>query len=655
MIGKKKILFLIVFILLGCFCLLAYWNSLNNPFIWDDQALVVKNPLIKSWNFWPKVLTNDLFFGVASGSNFYRPMQTFSFMWDYTFWQLDPYGYHITNIILQALISFLVFFLFYLLSGNFGLSFSSAALFSVSAIHTESVTYISGRAELLMGLFLISSLILFIKSRNIIQPARIVYFSLSLILFALGLLSKELSVAFPLVLLAYLFYYFRDKFSKPVYLAKVLLPFILLDVLYLILRFTLFNFFTLRPAPLTKYPFLIRLTVLPEVILTYFKLLILPVNLHLSWEIKRPVSFLGFFSNWFLLGVMVVFALHFLKYNQKRKLFSFFLAWFLIFLLPQSGIFPINAFVAEHFIYLSSISFFLLCAYFLRKFLRKWLFILAITILIIFNISLTAARNFEWQDPFIFYQKIIQLSPNSIQALNNLGLEYEYKHKYNEAINEYRKALEVQPDLLEAHSNLANLYFKLGKLKESKKEYAIVEKLAPAAKAGEIQNNIGCVYEVEGLLDQAVEKYRLALKLDPTLKFSHFNIGRVYLTKGNFELASREILESLPEIKPDKRPLALKVISGYVKSIKSVKCTATFYNELGIRFAKEGFFDAAIAAFNRIIEIEPKNTDAHFNLGLIYWKLGLRREAVFELKTVLKINPNHFQAKNLLKEIILKK
>jgi protein O-mannosyl-transferase len=178
---------IIPLILLAVFCAIFYSNSLLNPFIWDDEALVVQNPIIRSPAGLLNAFTSDLYSGVDFGSNFYRPLQAVSYLWDYHFWRLDPYGYHLTNIALQILVSFLVF----LFSFNFvkkrEVAFGAALLFALSPLNTEAVTYISGRADMLLGLFLLSSFLLFIRG----------YRFFSWIAFILALLSKELAVVFP--------------------------------------------------------------------------------------------------------------------------------------------------------------------------------------------------------------------------------------------------------------------------------------------------------------------------------------------------------------------------------------------------------------------------------------------------------------------------
>lgn len=653
----SKLKVLLVFIVISVLCFVAYSNSLHSPFIWDDIGLIVKNAFIQDWHNSFKAFSSDLYAGTITGSNFYRPLQALSFIWDYYFWQLDPVGYHITNILLQILVSFLVFLFLRNIIASFSISFLSAALFSISPLNTEAVTYISGRAEMLMGVFLLSSLILFIRAQDKGYRAKSAYLILSSLAFILALLSKELSLVFPLVILAYLFYLRRSSFKKTAEIIKPALPYIIIALGYAVLRLTVFNFATFRPTALTQYPLLLRITVLPKVIFTYFKLLFLPIDLHMSRTIIRPSTFLGFFLAWFILGMIFVGCGHILFRKRENKVFCFMLFWAIIFLLPQSGLFPINAFIAEHFIYLSSISFFVLLAYLLNRYLRKEVFILSAIALLLYYGLLTFSRNAEWQDPVIFYEKNIRYSPGSFQSHNNLGTEYEYRHHmYQKAIFEYKKALEIKPDLIEARSNLANIYFKTGRFDDAKREYALIKKSAPLLKLGEIENNIGCIYEVEGLWDKALESYSLALKLDPKLNFTHFNIAKIYQAQGKLQLSAREILESIPEITDSfkKKYDYFSLINKYLKSVK-LTAAVKLYNDLGIEFATQGLFQEAVFSFKRALELEPRYADAYFNLGLAYWNLGSKREALFAIKRALKIDPNHLRAKGFLKEIIYKK
>src|SRR6185503_20502097 len=78
---------------------LVYWPAQRNEFVWDDSALVQRDPLIRSWRLIPEGFRHFLFVD-ATASNFYRPLQRLTFTMDYAVWEFFPKGYHLTNIYL---------------------------------------------------------------------------------------------------------------------------------------------------------------------------------------------------------------------------------------------------------------------------------------------------------------------------------------------------------------------------------------------------------------------------------------------------------------------------------------------------------------------------------------------------------------------------
>ncbi len=648
MLNFKIKLFLSVYLAIACLCLLFYWGTLHNPFILDDGGLIIKNSSILDWHYWDKAFTSDMHFGNmgGGGSNFYRPVQTLSFMWDYHFWRLNPLGYHITNILLQSIVAFLVFLLVYMLSDKMPLAFVSSLLFAINPLHTEAVTYISGRADMLMAVFLLLSLLLFIKSENSVKYRRALYLLSSLLLFILGLLSKELAFIFPLVILLFVFIYKRSNFKDPWYTALVIFPFFAIDLIYAITRYTLLQFSTLWVAELSRYPLVLRIYMVPKVFFTYIRLLFFPVGLHMSWGLAAPGGIIEVVLSWFLLTVFIGVIWHILcKYNKKEGYFLFWL--FFIFLAPQLGVYPINAFLAEHFIYISSISFFVAISYLLFKYLRKSLLFFCVLALLLFYGTLTLARNYEWSNPFIFYQGIVKFSPDSFLAHNNLGVQYAYINKDDSAIAEFKKAVRINPTRIDARSNLAKVYQKTGRFKDAESEYAVLEKITPYDKAGELQNEIAVLYETEGHFDKALDRYRLALRFNPSIFFLHFNIARL---TADSDKAAGEIIKSLQPVDSNQPPdkALLGAVKKYIKESGYSGCAVSFYNNLGINLAQAGFDKEAIRSFKRVLELSPEYADAHFNLGLTYWNCGRKQKAISEFRVVLKIQPQHYKARGFL-------
>lgn len=635
---------IIIFLVISALTTVFYSSSLVNPFIWDDEGLVLKNPLIKNWESFPKVFTNNLYLATFVNSNFYRPLQLVLYMLNYHFWRFNPLGYHLANIILQALVAFLVYLFTLFILKSREISLLSAFLFAVSPLHNEAVAYIAGSAELLMAVSLLASLLLFARGR----------LALSLLFFIMGLLSKELSVVFPVVILCWAICYSRENLRRPWYFLKAIFPFFLIDAVYVFLRFSWLKFPALYLPELTKYPLLLRISVLPQVFFAYLKILILPVNLHLSRSLGYPIGFWGIFISWFIF-ISLAAAAAIILFKKRSRNLNFLSFWFLIFLLPQTGIFPINAFVAEHFLYLSSISFFIALSFLLCRYLRKNLLLIAGSALVLCYGMLTFSQNFTWRSPVIFYERILRFSPGSFLARNNLGVQYEMKGRYFDAISQYREAVKLKPGRVEPHANLASTYSKLGKFDEAEKEYIITQKLTPYNKAGELQNNIAGLYEKKGDFNKALRHYKLALLLDPSLKFARFNAGRIYAQKGDTAKAAALILESLVGVNRDKSDERLQIIKDVLKGKDNISCAVIFYHALGLRFAQAGLFTEAAGAFRNLTELVPEDPDAYFNLGLAYFKNAQKKEAVFSLRECLRINPNHLKAKELLSEIIRKK
>ncbi|MEE8415688.1 MAG: glycosyltransferase family 39 protein, partial [Desulfobacterales bacterium] len=137
---------------------LVYINCLDNDFVMDDMTLIRGNWKLRSLeNIW-----NILFHS-------YRPLRTMSYAIDYHFWGFNPVGYHITNIILHALSSLWVYAIIQRLTRNVRVSLYTAILFAVHPIHTDAVTYMSGRRDVLFAFFYLAAFYFFLCYRENIK------------------------------------------------------------------------------------------------------------------------------------------------------------------------------------------------------------------------------------------------------------------------------------------------------------------------------------------------------------------------------------------------------------------------------------------------------------------------------------------------------
>ncbi len=182
-----------IFFLLG---LISYSTILKSFFLSDDFVLI------------GRVLEGDLSvtWGLGHGG-FFRPLFIWSYVVDGTLWGTNPFGYHLTNVALHTLNSYLVFILSARLMRrdrydpaiSFRISVAAGLIFLVLPSHTEAVSWISGRTDLTATLFFITALIFYDSYQ---QERHVPYLAATLVLFALALLAKESVLCLPLIIIA---------------------------------------------------------------------------------------------------------------------------------------------------------------------------------------------------------------------------------------------------------------------------------------------------------------------------------------------------------------------------------------------------------------------------------------------------------------------
>ena len=460
------------FCLILVLTLLSYSNSFRNQFVWDDEFLIVNNTLIRSFKEIPRMLSVELFHSYLVKSNYYRPLQVLGYMSDYFFFKLNPAGFHMTNILLHILNSILVLALLNLLTKDSFISLVGAILFSLHPAQVEAVTYISGRADLLLGIFLLSSLILYLKHSDYTLPKRNYLYLVSLLLFLLSLLSKELALVLPFVLIL------SDFFNKKIQPVKYL-PYFAIEIVYLVMRSTIINF-TGRNLFSFKDTLIFSPIKLFKVIITYAKIVILPINLHIGRLLPESLSVGDII-------LLILFALVFIIcvtiYNARKRVIYFGIAWFWVVLFFQSNLFLrfFGVHTSEHFLYLPLIGFFLIIGFLLKRVYEKNKFLgKAILInLIVFYGLLTFNQNMIWKDPISLYRWTLKNSNHNFTIHNNLGLEYEKRGLFQEAMEEFKVALQFDPNYINSLINLGNVYFKLGLYKEAQEQYLKAFQLEP--------------------------------------------------------------------------------------------------------------------------------------------------------------------------------
>ena len=622
--------------------LLIYANSVVNPFIWDDFELVTRNASVQSWSGFPQLFTGN----VVTESSFYRPIQMVTYLFDHEIWGLNPKGFHFTSILIHIFVSLALCWVVFLLTKSKRVSFLTAILFLVHPIHNEAVAYISGRADPLCALFILLTFAFYLKNQHQKNITNIILTSLC---FVLAILSKEYALILPLLILGYHFS-FRKKIDGVVWgvLSVLAVGFALLRLQGI--------FGTVDMHTRTHTTLLERLPATFEAMIQYIRLLCAPHNLTMGYGQKVA----SFASPIVLAGLALYIGLMGTAFRIRKRsaLLSFALVWYIIGLFPVMNLYPVNAYMAEHWLYVPSIGFFLILAVVLEKLYQQPSYqkvVMGCCVFIIGAFSfLTIQQNQVWHNPFNFYQRVVEINPKFIKAYNNLGKMNAEAGNCMEAITYFEKALEVEPNFVKAYNNAAVCYADLGQKDKAIDYYQKALNLEPEFVP--TYNNLGVLFMENDNLQEARKYFDKALDLNPKEDKTYFNLGILAEMKNNYQEAIGYYTKAL-EINPSYREAqnnigsALsrrsekdKAIQYYLSLIDQDPENEVSYNNLGVLYMHQGRFDEAVDQFAKALSKKTDYAEAHYNIGTVFYRKNSLGQAMRHLQDALSSDSEHVGA-----------
>jgi len=596
---EKKFPHYALIIILFLTGLTAYSGAfIKGVFLFDDQPLIIDNPFIKDFANIKTIFTTHLFKGSGEYSNFYRPMQALSAMIEYHFWGLKPFGYHLVNVIIHIFTSIAVYFFGYTLSKRQIVGITAGLLFSVHTVLSGPVHYISARADLLMALFFVTALHYYILYRET-KTRGFLYYGISFLSFLIAILSKETAVMAPFLIMFYL-YCFSDRRSnlenrKP----NLAWPFFIVIAAYGWLRFTALDFSkgSLIENTIRVLPMHIRLMTTCKVLMLYLRLMVLPVGLHMEWDIAPAVSFFQDEIFLSIVGLLIISGfIYFLFRNSRIKFYA--IGWFFITLVPYLNIFPITYFMGEGWLYVPSIGIFILTGLYLSelgnrsKILSRAVIFILVSLTLFYGI-LTHKRAYVWADPVRLYKEVLKYSPNNTKARINMGVLLAKSGDKEDVIKSYSEAAKITPNDSGTRANPVPSRAEKKMDDNAMEEFKKAVELNP--KDCVAHNNMGILYKRKGDIKKAMEEYTKALELNPNYPLTYNNIGNIYLDKGQFESAIR----------------------FYKKAISIDPNKAAFYCNLGKAYKGKRMPEKAKEAFGKALQLEPGYKEAASELKTI--------------------------------------
>ena len=545
-------------LLLFIFTMVIYSNSLGGEFVYDDEYFVVKNIAIRSLENIPLFFTSPSAVAFSELSqDVYRPITTLSYAIDFFLWKLDVFGYHLVNVLFHALNVILVFLLLSLAFGDLFLAFIAAMLFACHPVQTEVVSWISGRSSVLFLFFYLTAMlgyILYAKNKKIL------YLALSLLAFAISLLSKEMAVTLPLLLIAYDVHFGASEGFRKRFFGRYA-PYFILALIFILTRSTVLQ----RVSQCGWWggsPYHTFLTMI-QVLVDYVKVMVWPADLcafyvtHINTSIAdtKVLSSIAFLAALFLL-----MPLAFRRFRGA----SFAIWWFLITLLPVSNIVPIRALMAERFLYLPSIGFCLLMALLIERIgfigfknkikSTRTVAIALAGVLILSYSARTMMRNEDWKNPVAITNSILRISPLNPWALTLLGVSYSAQERHAEAVKPLVKAITLSDDYFAPRNVLGFAYLELGRYDDAIRVLNEALKLKPDNL--EALNSLGVAYASVKRYDDAIKQFERSIKVDPTFANAYVNLGTAYDHMGRFEKAL-EIYGRIESITRSRQDVAI--------------------------------------------------------------------------------------------------
>ncbi len=524
---KYRLLILILF------SLIIFSNSLFNEFVWVDHTQIVQEEhIIHGISEFI-----DTFFSVMSGfsasvkGGYYRPLINLSHSIDYWIWGPNPFGFHLTNVLTHTLTGVILYLVLIRIISIEPVAFIASLFFLAHPVHTEAVSWISGRGDVIFTIFYLLSLLFYLKAGSGGNKKEEKHYRRDLLysggFFLLSLLSKEMALTLPLIIILLDVCFRRqDKAFSLSRNLKVYIYYFGLLAGYLIFRIIILGGVgSGQTIPGNNYFTAIYTT--SRIFVWYIWRLILPVGLAVSDVVRLAFSLADpTVAGSIILLLLLLAAAVFLYRNHP--VISFGILWFFLTMIPVSNLMPALHYKAERYLYLPSIGYCLIFAsllWMLHTYAgRRWpsakwgIVALASLISLAYGI-LTFDRNFDWKDDLTIFTDAVRKSPYTREAYAELGVTYREMQRYREAEAAFLTALREREGYaafvqrIPMHQNLTEIYLETGQAPKSINHLLWLSRFY--LNDYETQRNLGVAYLSIGRPDWALVKFRQALLTAP--------------------------------------------------------------------------------------------------------------------------------------------
>jgi tetratricopeptide (TPR) repeat protein len=585
----------------------------------DDGLLFSENPHVRAgltaesfkWA-WTSVVTGN-----------WHPITMLSFLLDCQLFGVKPWWPHLVNVLLHAANTVLLFGLLQRMTRATWRSAMVAALFALHPLHVESVAWMAERKDVLSTFFWFLTTWAYLRyTQNHFK-----YYALSLLFFALGLMSKPMLVTLPFTLLL-LDYWPLERMKQGWRLLWEKVPFLAMSAVMCVVTF-------LAQKESGAMPLSGSLSVgnrIGNALISYMRYaekMFWPR--HLTGLCLLGVD-AGQWRWWeaLLAALLLVAASALVLWQWRRRPYlAMGWFWYLGTLVPVIGLVQVGGqAMADRYTYVPLIGLFVMVVWGGWETAERLQWAKAVPVAAAGSLAacaaLTVHQEFFWKNEKAYNERLVEVSPHNYIGLRDLGICWLEEKRTNEAISNFQYAIQLNPTYAGAHQSLGIVLQRLGNTGEAIRQFQ--EAIRFRAHYAEAYDGLGTAFDTMGRFDEAVRQYREAIRSNPDDARIHYNLAGSLHREGQIDEALKELQQAI-RLQPD---------------------CAEAYNNVGAILEEKGQPDQAIRQYQEAVRLQPESAQFHFNLGVVLNATGHLDEGISEFEKAIQLRPDFTQARNNL-------
>jgi Tfp pilus assembly protein PilF len=601
------LLFLLTF---AIYSQVRHFDFLN----FDDPEYVGGNNHVRAGLTW-----NSLVWAFTSydAANWF-PLTWLSHMAAYRLFGLSAGWHHLTNVLIHALASLLLFAALKRMTGALWRSALVAFLFALHPLHVESVAWVAERKDVLCAFFWF--LTLWCYARYVERPGPARYLAV-LLGFAGGLMSKSMIVTLPCVLLLLDFWPLRRAFRRTLLWEK-------LPLFAMAAGVSLMTYLSQRQGhavrSLTSLSAGTRVANAVVTYLAYIARLFWPAGLAVYYPYSHRLPVWQVLATAALLAGVTVLVVRRLRPSGYLAVGWF---WYLGTLVPVIGLVQVGGQAsADRYTYLPTVGLTIMLVWGAADLAGRYprartAAAAAAVAACLACVVLTWRQLGYWADSGTLFQHAVDVTSDNYIAQNNLADYYLTQMRTADARGPVLEALRLNPNYPEAHINLATILRRTGQTDASEREYRVAIQLQPANV--EAHSGYGALLLGQGRAGEALREFREVVKLRPGYADGHYDLGRLSAALGRTEDAMTQLYETV-RLQPDH---------------------AEAHHSLGVALVTQGRMDQALDQFAAEARSKPADAGVHNDMGMLLASVGRLDEAIAQFSEALRIKPDFAAAR----------